>query len=165
MAPPVPIDVMVPERNSQSIGKAPMGHEKDGDAECEDMRWSDSHGAPEFTRKTYIPKHRLHKSIGADQKNISQGIRIRTSSDSQSKGSIPPTRGVTKVNLSKLETASLRRYCRFFNLMDAVSNSSKEHLFDAVQNHFMAQQVEEMDVIFEFARVAKRLKIEQSHCP
>lgn len=35
---------MVPERNSQSLGKSPMGHEKDGDAECEDMRWNDSHG-------------------------------------------------------------------------------------------------------------------------
>ncbi|CAA6662992.1 unnamed protein product [Spirodela intermedia] len=66
--------------------------------------------------------------------------------------------GSDKVDLSKLETTALWRYLRHFNLVGADPNPSKEQLIDAVQRHFMSQQLDELQVIPGFIQAAKRLK-------
>jgi hypothetical protein len=80
---------------------------------------------------------------------------------------IPYRRLITKVpaklpytvDLSKLETAALRRYRRHFKLVEVGPNSSKEQLLHAVGKHFMSQQeLDELQVITGFMQAAKRLK-------
>ncbi|CAN5974344.1 unnamed protein product [Sphagnum jensenii] len=62
------------------------------------------------------------------------------------------------VDLSKLETAALRRYQRHFKLVEVGQNSSKQQLLDAVGKHFMSQEMDEFQVITGFMQAAKRLK-------
>jgi hypothetical protein len=62
------------------------------------------------------------------------------------------------VDLSKLETAALRRYRRHFKLVEVGPNSSKEQLLHAVGKHFMSQELDELQVITGFMQAAKRLR-------
>lgn len=62
------------------------------------------------------------------------------------------------VNLSKLETAILKRYRSHFKLVEGGPNSSKEQLVDAVVRHFMSQELDEGQVIMGFMQAAKRLR-------
>ncbi|KAF3323341.1 Sin3 binding region of histone deacetylase complex subunit SAP30 [Carex littledalei] len=81
-----------------------------------------------------------------------------SNSDSNSKSSISSTGPTSKVDLSKLETRALWRYFRHFNLVIESPNPSKEQLLDAVQRHFMSQELDELQVICGFLKAAKRLK-------
>lgn len=64
-----------------------------------------------------------------------------------------------RVDLSKLETAALKRYRRHFKLVEVGPNSSKEQLLGAVCRHFTKQQqLDERQVIAGFVQAAKRLK-------
>ncbi|KAF8405166.1 hypothetical protein HHK36_010065 [Tetracentron sinense] len=142
------------QRNALSVIEAPTGLEEDDDLECENMLWNGSDMASDDTQKYHRPRHRPQKSAGSSHKALSQSL----SYDSQSKGSVSPGRGFTKVDLSKLEMTALWRYWRHFNLEDAIPNPSKEQLIDVVQRHFMSQQLDELQVIVGFAQAAKRLK-------
>ncbi|GJP33543.1 hypothetical protein CLOM_g18072 [Closterium sp. NIES-68] len=63
------------------------------------------------------------------------------------------------VDLSKLHTSALKRYRRHFKLAEVGPNSSKEQLLSAVGRHFMAQQLDELQVLAGFLQAAKRLKV------
>ncbi|XP_058081365.1 uncharacterized protein LOC131229421 isoform X2 [Magnolia sinica] len=141
------------QRNALSVIEAPTGNEEDDDLECENMQWNGSDMASDDVQKHYRPRHRPHKTIGSAHKAPSRSHSF----DSQSKGSISPARVVT-VDLSKLEPTALWRYWRYFNLVDAIPNPSKEQLIDVVQRHFMSQQLDELQVIVGFVQAAKRLK-------
>jgi hypothetical protein len=65
---------------------------------------------------------------------------------------------VQTVDLSKLETAALKRYRRHFKLVEVGPNSSKQQLLDAVGRHFMSQELDEFQVITGFMQAVKRLK-------
>ncbi|KAH7352497.1 hypothetical protein KP509_19G048900 [Ceratopteris richardii] len=65
---------------------------------------------------------------------------------------------ILKVNLNKLETETLWRYWRRFILVDASPHLSKEQLVDAVERHFISQELDELQVIDQFIQAAKRLK-------
>ncbi|KAG9440905.1 hypothetical protein H6P81_021070 [Aristolochia fimbriata] len=142
------------QRNALSVIEAPTGNEDDDDLECENMQWNSSDMAFEDGQKAQRPRHRPHKSNGSAQKAASRSH----SSDSHSKASASPARSVTRVDLSKLETNALWRYWRHFNLVASSPNPSKEQLIDAVQRHFMSQQLDELQVIVGFVQAAKRLK-------
>nr|DAD21752.1 TPA_asm: hypothetical protein HUJ06_023215 [Nelumbo nucifera] len=141
------------QRNALSVIEAPTGNEEDDDLECENMQWNGSELASDDTQKSHRPSHRSHKSVGSSHKTMSRSL----SCDSQLKGSVSPARSAT-VDLSKLEMTALWRYWRHFNLVDAIPNPSKEQLIDVVQRHFMAQQLDELQVIVGFVQAAKRLK-------
>ncbi|GLT92166.1 hypothetical protein SLE2022_100170 [Rubroshorea leprosula] len=142
------------QRNALRIIGAPTGNEEDDDLDFENMQWNGSDMASDDTQKPHKSRHRTHKSTGSSHKTVSRSL----SCDSQSKESISTLSGSTKVDLSKLEMAALWRYWRHFNLVDAVPNPSKEQLVDLVQQHFMSQQMDELQVIVGFVQAAKRLK-------
>ncbi|XP_072972901.1 uncharacterized protein [Typha angustifolia] len=141
------------QRNALSVIEAPTGNEDDDELECENMQWNVSDLASDDTQlqKPHKPRSRQHKV--STNKSLSRS----PSCDSQSKGSVSSSRSTTRVDLSKLETTALWRYWRHFNL-DASPNPSKEQLIDAVQRHFMSQQLDELQVIVGFVQAAKRLK-------
>ncbi|XP_010939025.1 uncharacterized protein [Elaeis guineensis] len=142
------------QRNALSVIEAPTGHEEEDETECENMQWNVSDMASDDTQL-----QKPHRSRSRQHKGSSNKSSSRTHScDSQSKGSVSSSRGITKVDLSKLETTALWRYWRHFNLVDASPNPSKEQLIDAVQRHFMSQQLDELQVIVGFVQAAKRLK-------
>jgi hypothetical protein len=60
-----------------------------------------------------------------------------------------------QVDLSKLETSSLKRYRRVYNLRE-VTSSCKEELIAAVAQHFAAQVVEENETLLSFAFFLKK---------
>ncbi|OAY56498.1 uncharacterized protein LOC110605909 [Manihot esculenta] len=66
----------------------------------------------------------------------------------------------SKVNLAKLSTESLRRYCRSFNLEGVHSKSTRDQMLNVVQQHFASQQpLDEVQVIEEFIKAKKRKKL------
>ncbi|KAJ6802014.1 uncharacterized protein M6B38_166405 [Iris pallida] len=142
------------QRNALSVIEAPTGLEEDDDVDCENMQWNGSDMASDDTHslKPHRSRNRPHRLSG--YKTLSRSH----SCDSQSKGSISSSHGTTRVDLSKLETTALWRYWRHFNLVDSSPNPSKEQLIDAVQRHFMSQQLDELQVIAGFVQAAKRLK-------
>ncbi|KAJ0105795.1 hypothetical protein Patl1_17688 [Pistacia atlantica] len=63
---------------------------------------------------------------------------------------------VKGVNLARLGTNSLRRYCRHYRLVNINSDSSREQLLDAAQRHFASQPpLSEVHVISEFIDAVK----------
>ncbi|XP_044476531.1 uncharacterized protein LOC123204054 [Mangifera indica] len=64
-----------------------------------------------------------------------------------------------RVNLARLGTNSLRRYCRHYRLVNINSDSSREQLLNAVQRHFASQQpLCDTQVISKFIKAVKRRK-------
>ncbi|KAH9719488.1 SAP30 Sin3 bdg domain-containing protein [Citrus sinensis] len=62
-----------------------------------------------------------------------------------------------KVNLARLGTDSLRRYCRHYNLANISSDSSREQMLNAVQRHFTSQpKLSEVHVISEFVNAVMK---------
>lgn len=82
-----------------------------------------------------------------------------SSSDHEQKPKMPlslrSTRRPLQVDLSKLETSSLKRYRRVYNLRE-VASSCKEELVPAVAQHFAAQVVEENETLLSFAFFLKK---------
>ncbi|OWM74496.1 uncharacterized protein LOC116212712 [Punica granatum] len=139
------------QRNALSVIEAPTGNEEDDELDYENGQWHGSDMASDDTQKSHRSRHRVHKS---SHKTMSR----TPSCDSQSKGSISTLRGSMKVDLSKLEVSALWRYWRHFNLVDVIPNPSKEQLVEAVQRHFMTEQMDELQVITGFVQAAKKMK-------
>ncbi|XP_017246908.1 uncharacterized protein LOC108218471 isoform X1 [Daucus carota subsp. sativus] len=144
------------QRNALSVIEGPTGDEQDDEIEFENVQWNGSDMgelASDDTQKSQRSRHCTHKSTGSSHKLMSRS----RSCDLQSKGSM--TKGPEKIDLSKLEVTALWRYWRHFNLVDAISNPTKEQLVDVVQRHFMMMQLDELQVIPGFVQSAKRLKM------
>ncbi|KAK9698564.1 hypothetical protein RND81_08G113400 [Saponaria officinalis] len=62
-----------------------------------------------------------------------------------------------KLNFAKLGSESLWRYLSRFQL-GSMNSSSREQMVNIVQRHFASQQVDEVQVIGEFIRAAKKLR-------
>ncbi|PKI43750.1 hypothetical protein CRG98_035856 [Punica granatum] len=143
------------QRNALSVIEAPTGNEEDDGLDLENGKGNGSSDmASEDTQKLNRSRHQIHKWSTSSQRTMSRSL----SCDSQSKGSICTAHGSNKIDLSKLETAALRRYLRHFNLVDAIPNPSKEQLINTVHRHFMSQQMDELQVIVGFVQAAKRMK-------
>ncbi|KAL9231007.1 hypothetical protein vseg_006284 [Gypsophila vaccaria] len=61
------------------------------------------------------------------------------------------------LNFAKLGSESLWRYLSRFRL-GSLTSSSREQMVNIVQRHFASQQVDEVQVIAEFIRTAKKLR-------
>ncbi|XP_057830680.2 uncharacterized protein LOC131041571 isoform X1 [Cryptomeria japonica] len=148
------------QRNALSVIEGPTGHEEDDRNEGQNFLSSSSElAACDDFQKPHKTKQRPHKTVAS----VSKGPSKNQTSEVQSAGLRQLSHGMLKVDLSKLETTALWRYCWHFNLVDEIpvdenSNPSKEKLIDIVQKHFMAQQLDEVQVISGFVQAAKRLK-------
>ncbi|CAN6299671.1 unnamed protein product [Urochloa humidicola] len=142
------------QRNALSVIEPPTGNEDDDKFDCENMQWNSSDMASDDAQSPKAQRSRSRQNRGFHRKSLSRSM----SCDSHSKTSVSSSsRAHTKVDLSKLELTALWRYWHHFNL-DASPNPSREQLIDAVQRHFMSQQLDESQVIIGFVQAAKRLK-------
>lgn len=138
------------QRNALSVLEHPTGLEEDED-DSEDLV-SCRTNVEDFG-KPFKQRGRLQKpSVSSKPGTRSQMV------DASSKGLKSSPSGLLRVDFSKLEMAALLRYWRHFNLVDLGPNPSKEQLVDAVERHFMSQQLDEVQVINAFVQAAKRLK-------
>ncbi|CAL9766904.1 unnamed protein product [Musa acuminata subsp. burmannicoides] len=140
------------QRNALSVLEAPTGNEDD-EIDCDTSFCSSSdmgekdmdYTGSEFhkPRKLRIRHTRSWKSNGQSSiRNIhSHGFKPRT-----------------RVRLSKLETATLWRYWKHFNLVSSNPSPTKEQLVHDVQHHFLSQKLDETEVILGFIHAAKRLR-------
>ncbi|KAJ6415160.1 hypothetical protein OIU84_004033 [Salix udensis] len=146
------------QRNALSVLEHPTGNEVDDDNDYDTSSGSDI-GEHDFYRGSgfqKISKPRVRTTRppwvpSAPAKSTSQ----RSYRDVQSIVHMP----VPTVNLARLGTESLRRYCKEFKLPGVSSHSSREQMLNAAQIHFLSQRpLDEMQEVAELTRVAKRLK-------
>eukprot|EP00241_Pyramimonas_parkeae_P009518 CAMPEP_0114274834 /NCGR_PEP_ID=MMETSP0058-20121206/29997_1 /TAXON_ID=36894 /ORGANISM="Pyramimonas parkeae, CCMP726" /LENGTH=124 /DNA_ID=CAMNT_0001394693 /DNA_START=264 /DNA_END=638 /DNA_ORIENTATION=- len=80
----------------------------------------------------------------------------------------PPTQRTSarrqpRVDLSRLETSSLRKYRRFFKLGDLAAGVSKEDLVPAVMRHWQNQVLEdEYETLLSFAVTLRKQSVAAS---
>ncbi|KAJ4762886.1 histone deacetylase complex subunit [Rhynchospora pubera] len=142
------------QRNALSVIEAPIFPEGD-EKEFKSAQISGSDIASDHIQSITKPI----KSQRSNQNHRGPHYKsLSCSSDSNSKSSISSSGPIMKVDLSKLETRALWRYFRHFNLQVESPNPSKEQLIDAVQRHFMSQELDEFQVMCGFLKAAKRLK-------
>ncbi|MCO5610937.1 hypothetical protein L7F22_065183 [Adiantum nelumboides] len=135
------------QRNALSVLEPPTGLEEDSDS---DEGRSNVEDYPKLCKGRMRPQK---------TNNTTKGGGVPKWQDADYSSTEPKSSDrVLKVNLSKLETASLLRYWRRFELVEVGPNSSKEQLLDAVERHFNAQKLDESQVIASFMQAAKRLK-------
>ncbi|KAG6527617.1 uncharacterized protein LOC122041005 [Zingiber officinale] len=147
------------QRNALSVLEAPTGNEDDNEEiDCDNSFCSSSdvgdkdidYSSLEFHKSTK-PRVRHTRPWTSSAKSNNGRSNYRDAHSNSHKRH-------TRVNLAKLGTATLWRYWRHFNLVNINPNPTKEQLIHAVQNHFLSQQLDEMQVIVGFIHTAKRLK-------
>ncbi|PNH04889.1 Histone deacetylase complex subunit SAP30L-A [Tetrabaena socialis] len=79
-------------------------------------------------------------------------------SESDDEGGRPTrsSRRITRVDLSKLDVASLHRYRKCYKLGDAPATATKEELLPSVSRHFAHQVVDEEEVLLKFVLSVQR---------
>ena len=133
------------QRNALSVLEHPTGNEDD-DLDYNSNSSSDIYGKNDDFSGGSIVFHKLNKP------------RIRHTRPRQYISTKSSNRGIYRelhsihatlpgVNLSKIGTGSLWRYCRHFNLMSSNSSPSREQMVKAVQRHFAFQlKVDELAI-------------------
>ncbi|CAI9775728.1 unnamed protein product [Fraxinus pennsylvanica] len=136
------------QRNALSVLEPPTGNEEDDDYDFDYSSSGSDIGEKENLRfSTDFHFGKLSKSRVRYSRPLSPAASVKSMNRSICR---------ERVNLARLGIGSLWRYQRRFNL--ASTNPTKEQLIKAVQRHFSSQQVDEIQVIAEFVRAAKRLK-------
>lgn len=148
------------QRNALSVLEPPTGNEEDDDYDFDDSSSGSEIGEKFSFRfscngpysKLCKPRVRYTKPwvtpASTKSMNCSNFIGIQSNNRVSN----------MKVNLSRLGTRSLLRYCQNFNLESSNSELTNDQLVHAVQEHFSAQQLDEVEVVVEFVRAAKRIK-------
>lgn len=142
------------QRNALSVLEAPSGNEDHRDIDCDNS----SCGCLDIEDKdvNYSTKE-FHRSTKPRARNAKSWTSSTTSTKSSNQNNYRDIQ-LKKVNLSKLGTAALWRYWRHFNLVGMNPKPSKEQLIHGVENHFLSQQLDEMQVIVRFIHTKKRMR-------
>ncbi|KAK9147448.1 hypothetical protein Scep_006205 [Stephania cephalantha] len=153
------------QRNALSVLEPPTGNEEDDDehefnsCSSSDIGEKDNDfSSSEFhNHKASKPRVRHGKPLIFSNKQMGRPSFRDIQSNIHKPHPLP------KVNLAKLGTPSLWRYCKRYNLVGhnygPNPNTPKSQLVDIMQPHFLAQQkLDEFQVIMEFIGAAKRLK-------
>ncbi|XP_057993890.1 uncharacterized protein LOC110656069 isoform X2 [Hevea brasiliensis] len=146
------------QRNALSVLEHATGNEVDEDNDFDTSSGSDI-GEKDHDFSSGSEFHKISKPRVRSTRPcfpLAKSTNFSSSRDVQSITHTPQL----KVNLAKLGTESLRRYCRRFNLAGVHSDSSREQMLNVVREHFASQQpLDEARVIAEFINAAKRRKL------
>lgn len=149
------------QRNALSVLEHPTGNEEDDDYDFDDsssgsdIAEKDHH---RFTSTFHISKINKARDRYSRPWSPSASVKsVNRSSCREFQSKCHTTQ--LRVNLAKLGTGSLWRYWRSFHLQAQISpNPTKEQLLNAIQQHFSSQHVDEVQVIVDFIRAAKKLQ-------
>ncbi|KAL0290966.1 UNVERIFIED_CONTAM: hypothetical protein Sangu_2551700 [Sesamum angustifolium] len=148
------------QRNALSVLEPPTGNEEDDEYDFDDSSSGsdicekDHHRFSSGFHFSKISKPRVRYSRPWLPSVSTKSINRSNCREVQSKCHTTQPR----VNLAKLGTGSLWRYWRSFHLAHINPNPTKEQLLNAIQQHFSSQHVDEVEVIVEFIRAAKKLQ-------
>ncbi|GAB2302032.1 hypothetical protein Dimus_036446 [Dionaea muscipula] len=147
------------QRNALSVLEPPTGNEEDDDFDFDNSSCSSDMGEKDNDFTSGMEFHKMPKPRARPTKPWVPSSSTKPSSrgcykESPSSVHIPST----KVNLAKLGSSSLWRYCRRFHLGSVNPNTSKHQIVNIVQRHFGSQRVDEVQVVVDFIHAAKRLK-------
>ncbi|KAF3649618.1 putative E3 ubiquitin-protein ligase-like [Capsicum annuum] len=151
------------QRNALSVLEPPTGDEEDDEYDFDDSTSGSDIGE----------KENHHFATGVVYRKVSKP-RVRYTRPWALSGppktmnrsncrEVDPNYLQPRLNLAKLGTGSLWRYWRNFNLAHISPNPTKDQLLSAVQQHFSSQRVDEVQVVVEFIRAAKRLRSTDTH--
>lgn len=149
------------QRNALSVLEPPTGNEEDNEYDFDDSSSGSDLGEKNHRRFSYgLHLSKISKPRVRFNRPWSPSTASTKSMNHNSCREVQCNFRATqlRVNLAKLGTGSLWRYCRSFHLANISSNPTKEQLISAVQKHFSSQKVDEVEVIVEFIRAAKRLQ-------
>ncbi|KAK4794947.1 hypothetical protein SAY86_012941 [Trapa natans] len=150
------------QRNALSVLEHPTGNEEEGDHVFDSNNSANSEKDLEFSsRSTNFHKDRRQKAS-----HMRPWVTSSSSIKSVNQGSFRDVQSIVQpsqpgVNLAKLGTKALWRYCKHYKLVTSSSNVSREKMLSTVQQHFSLQQLEEKKVIVNFIRTAHKLKNER----
>ncbi|KAH9775443.1 SAP30 Sin3 bdg domain-containing protein [Citrus sinensis] len=144
------------QRNALSVLEHPTGNEVDEDHDFDSSSGSDI-GEKDHDFSSSIEFHKLSKP------RVRQTRPWVSSASAKlvNRGSYRDVQSIIHrsqpVNLARLGTDSLRRYCRHYNLANISSDSSREQMLNAVQRHFTSQpKLSEVHVISEFVNAVMK---------
>ncbi|XP_022943250.1 uncharacterized protein LOC111448038 [Cucurbita moschata] len=146
------------QRNALSVLEHPTGNKND-DHDLDNSSCSSDMGEKDNDLSSSIVFHKISKQ------RVRQIRPWAPSSSAKPTGrgscgeiqSIHMPKLVTRVKLGKLGTESLWRYIRHFNLVNSISNASRDQILHVVQRHFALQtSLNEASVMTEFIRTVKR---------
>ncbi|XP_047969118.1 uncharacterized protein LOC125212876 isoform X2 [Salvia hispanica] len=154
------------QRNALSVLEPPTGNEEDDEYDFDDSSSGSDMGENHrrfsyglHLSKTNKPKVRYNmqwSTSTATTKSMNHSSCREVQSNFRA--------AQLRVNLAKLGTGSLWRYCRSFHIANISAHPTKEQLIKAVQQHFSSQKVDEVQVIVEFIRAARRLQVYDCGC-
>ncbi|KAL5552028.1 hypothetical protein UlMin_002204 [Ulmus minor] len=146
------------QRNALSVLEHPTGHEDD------DLDYDNSSTSSEIADKDdFFSNNEFHKhskprvrpakssALSMSAKSLHRGIYKELQSIHSSRPNI---------NLARLGTDSLRKYCRYFNLASTNPHPTRDEMLKMVQDHFHSQEkpLDEIPVIKEFVHAAAAAK-------
>ncbi|CAB4279951.1 hypothetical protein PRUPE_5G103700 [Prunus persica] len=146
------------QRNALSVLEHPTGNEEDSDHDYSSS--SSDHGDKENDFSRCLEFHKSSKP----RVRYPRPYVPSTLTKSINRGSYREVQSIhrpqPRVNLAKLGTSTLRRYCRHFNLLTSNSNPTREQLINVAQRHFISQQMplDEVSVVTEFVDATRSRK-------
>ncbi|XP_056173901.1 uncharacterized protein LOC115692272 isoform X2 [Syzygium oleosum] len=146
------------QRNALSVLEHPTGNEDDGD------HIMDSSTDSDIIEKEHIisTKTNSHKPGKPKVRHV-KPLVAPVARKSVVHGSYRDVRSIIqtpqlKIDLAKLSTYALWRYCRHYKLISASINPQRNEMLNVAVHHFVSQRVNEEEVITDFMRLAKRRK-------
>lgn len=149
------------QRNALSVLEHPTGNEDDGDHNMDSSTDSD------IVEKEHIisTNTNSHKP-GKPKVRHAKPLVTPAARKCVVHGSYRDVRSIIqtpqlKIDLAKLSTHALWRYCRHYKLIRASIHPLRNELLNIAERHFASQRVNEEEVIADFIRMAKRRKGEE----
>lgn len=146
------------QRNALSVLEHPTGNEND-EHDLDNSSCSSDIGEKDNDFSSSIVFHKLSKTKARQIRPWAPS----SSAKSTGRGSYGEIQSIhmpkpgTRVKLGKIGTESLWRYIKHFNLVNSISNASREQILQVVQRHFALQtSLNEASVMTEFIRAVKR---------
>ncbi|CAI9094111.1 OLC1v1029789C1 [Oldenlandia corymbosa var. corymbosa] len=155
------------QRNALSVLEPPTGNEEDDEYVFSDSTSGSDMGekdTPHFSAgmqfsKFGKPRVRYARPWvhSASTKSVNRSSSREILSDNHA------TQQQPRMIMTNLGTGSLWRYFQSYKLASINPNPPKEQLVKIVQQHFSSQRVDEVQVVVDFVRAAKRLRTVDAH--
>ncbi|TYH97753.1 hypothetical protein ES332_A12G263400v1 [Gossypium tomentosum] len=151
------------QRNALSVLEHPTGNEVGDDHDFDNSSSGSDIGEKDRDFPSNIEFHRPAKSRVRNTKPWLPSASMKSTNRTGYRDVQSIIHATQSVNLARLDTDSLRRYCRHFKLGSISGYSPREQVLNTVQRHFVSQPpLNEVKVISEFITAAKRLKTDDA---
>ncbi|KDD76428.1 hypothetical protein H632_c229p2 [Helicosporidium sp. ATCC 50920] len=137
------------QRNALLVTEHPTGNE-------EDTSSSEDHSPPAPLQEPLDAPRSRPDPVRSMRPTSTRCISSGTSRTADVAEILRQSPAPQRINLGKLDMASLRRYRARYQLPEPGPDSTKDQLVLAVAEHFMSQRVNEHDVLASFLMAAKR---------